>query len=173
MNNAKASRFTEGTLFHKIFLFALPLMLTGILQLLYNATDQIIVGRFSGDPNALGAVGCTSSLNNLILNFLFGISIGSSVVIAQYYGAKKYEDVSKTVHTSISIAIVGGLLISLIGFIVSEPALKLIGTQEVYLKNSVLYLRIICLGIPASSIFNFGATVLRSIGDSKTPLIIL
>lgn len=160
-------------MFDKIFLFALPLMITGILQLLYNAADQMVVGRFSGDPYALGAIGSTGSLNNLIVNFLLGLSIGSSVVIAQYYGAKKEEEVSKAVHSSIALAIVGGLILCVTGLTVCEPLLKLIGTKDVFMKNALLYVRIICIGIPASSIFNFGATVLRSIGDSRTPLIIL
>ena len=173
MTKAKSARFTEGSLFDKIFLYALPLIITGILQLLYNAADQMVVGRFSGDPYALGAVGSTSSLNNLIINFLIGISVGSSVVIVQYYGAKKEEEVSKAVHSSIALAIIGGLILSVTGSLVCEPLLKLIGTKDVFMENAVLYVRIICLGIPASSIFNFGATVLRSIGDSRTPLIIL
>lgn len=173
MAKANSARFTEGSLFDKIFLYALPLIVTGILQLLYNAADQMVVGRFSGDPYALGAVGSTSSLNNLIVNFLMGISVGSSVVIAQYYGAKKENEVSKAVHSSIALAIVGGIILMVFGLIASEPLLKLIGTKEVFIKNAILYVRIICLGIPASAVFNFGATVLRSIGDSRTPLIIL
>lgn len=173
MSNAKSTRFTEGSLFDKIFLYALPLMITSILQLLYNAADQLVVGRFSGDPNALGAVGSTSSLNNLIINFLMGISIGSSVVVAQYFGAKKQEELSKAVHTSIAISLVGGLFLSVIGLTLCEPLLRLIGTKPSFLQNAVLYMRIISIGIPASALFNFGATVLRSIGDSRTPLIIL
>jgi len=173
MQSSKSVRLTEGPLFSRIFLYAVPIMVTGILQLIYNAADQMVVGRFSGDPNALGAVGSTSSLNNLIINFLLGFSIGSSVVIAQCYGAKKEHDVSKAVHTSIAISLVGGIAMSAIGFFACEPVLILMGTKDVFIENAVLYTKIICLGIPASSVFNFGATVLRATGDSKTPLIIL
>jgi len=173
MQSSKSVRITEGPLFSRIFLYAVPIMVTGILQLLYNAADQMVVGRFSGDPNALGAVGSTSSLNNLIINFLIGISVGSSVVIAQAYGAKKSEEVSRAVHTSITFGFIGGVALSVIGFFICEPVLILMGTKEVFIKNAVLYVKIICLGIPASSVFNFGATILRSTGDSRTPLIIL
>ena len=169
----KSVRLTEGPLFSRIFLYAVPLIITGILQLLYNAADQMVVGRYSNDVNALGAVGSTSSLNNLIINFLIGFSIGSSVVIAQYYGAKKEEDVSKAVHTSVAIALIGGLILSAVGFFIAEPALTLMKTKEAFMENAVLYVKIISLGIPASAVFNFGATILRSIGDSRTPLIIL
>ena len=173
MPKTSSKDFTEGRLFGKIFIYALPLMITGILQLLYNAADQIIVGQFSGDPNALGAVGSTGSLNNLICNFLIGFSTGSAVVIAQYYGAKKNDEVSAAVHTSIAVSLIGGVIMMLVGFFVCEPILRLMGTQDVFIDNAILYVKIICFGIPASSLFNFGATVLRSTGDSKTPLIIL
>lgn len=173
MPKALSKSFTEGPLFGKIFLYALPLMITGILQLLYNAADQMIVGQFSGDTNALGAVGSTGSLNNLIINFLIGFSTGSAVVIAQYYGAKKHAEVSAAVHTSIAISLIGGVIMMTVGFFACEPILRLMGTQDVFIDNAILYVKIICLGIPASSLFNFGATVLRSTGDSKTPLIIL
>ena len=173
MQSSKSGRLTEGPLFSRIFLYAVPIMITGILQLLYNAADQMVVGRFSGDPYALGAVGSTGSLNNLILNFLMGISIGSSVVIAQAYGAKKSEDVSRAVHTSLTFSFIGGLILATVGFFICEPALILMGTKDVFIENAVLYVKIICLGIPASAVFNFGATILRSTGDSRTPLIIL
>ena len=173
MQSSKSARITEGPLFSRIFLYAVPIMVTGILQLLYNAADQMVVGRFSGDPTALGAVGSTGSLNNLIINFLIGISVGSSVVIAQAYGAKKSGEVSRAVHTSITFGFVGGLIVSVVGFFVCEPILILMGTKDVFLENAILYVKIICLGIPASSVFNFGATILRSTGDSRSPLVIL
>ena len=173
MSGNRSTHITEGPLFRRIFTYSVPIMITGILQLLYNAADQMVVGRFSGDPNALGAVGCTSSLNNLIINFLMGISIGSSVVIAQTYGAKKADEVSRAVHTSLTFSLIGGIFISFVGFFACKPLLILMGTQDIFLKNAILYVKIICLGIPASAVFNFGATILRSTGDSRTPLIIL
>lgn len=173
MKNSESVRLTEGPLFSKIFLFTAPLMLTGIIQLLYNAADQMVVGRFSGDPNALGAVGSTGSLFNLIVNFLMGFAVGSSVVIAQNYGAKKGNDVSKAVHTSISLALIGGLIIFAVVYFASGPLLILMGTKDVFIDNATLYMKVVSFGVPASAVYNFGATVIRSTGDSKTPLKIL
>ena len=164
---------TEGPLFYRIFLFALPIMATGILQILYNMADNIVVGRFSGDENALGAVGSTSSLTNLSLNLLLGIAAGASVIIAQAYGARHEKVVSRAVHTAISFSAIGGLFLMTLALIISRPALTFIGTDPNFLDGAVLYYRIIALGLPASAIYNFGAATLRSVGDSKTPLIIL
>ena len=173
MLRTHSARFTEGPLFSRLFFYSVPIMLTGILQLLFSAADQLVVGRFSGDNAALGAVGSTGTLSSLIVNFLLGVSIGSSVVIAQAYGAKKEDEVSNAVHTSLTFYFLGGLLMLAVGLLVTEPALVLMGTKDVFLERAVLYLKIICLGIPASAVFNFGATILRSTGDSRTPLIIL
>ena len=164
---------TEGPLFFKITAFAIPIMLTGILQMLYSMADNIVVGQFSGDPNALGAVGSTSSLNNLILHLLLGLSTGSSVVVAQAFGAKREREVSRAAHTAMTVALFGGILFCAISLAVSRPALTLMGTKEEIIDNAVLYLRIIALGIPATAIYNYGAAILRATGDSKTPLIIL
>ncbi len=164
---------TEGPLFYRIFLFALPIMATGILQIVYSMADNIIVGRFSGDENALGAVGSTSSLTNLSINLLLGIAAGASVVIAQAYGARHEKVVSRTVHTALSFSVIGGVFLMILALIISRPVLTLIGTEPSFLSGAILYYRIIALGLPASAIYNFGAAVLRSIGDSKTPLIIL
>ncbi len=164
---------TEGPLFYRIFLFALPIMATGILQVLYSMADNIVVGRFSGDENALGAVGSTSSLTNLLINLLLGIAAGASVVIAQAYGARQEKVVSRAVHTALSFSLMGGLVFMAIALIISRPALILMGTEPNFLPGAILYYRIIAIGIPASAVYNFGAAVLRSVGDSKTPLIIL
>ena len=164
---------TEGPLFSRIFLFAIPLMLTGILQLVYNMADHIVVGQFSGDPTALAAVGSTASLTNLILNIVFGIGGGVSVVIAQFYGAQDDRRVSRGVHTAMTVSVVMGVIFATIGLLISEPVLVLMGTKPEILDGAVLYFRIICLGIPAQAIYNFGAAILRAIGDTKTSLIIL
>lgn len=164
---------TEGPLFYRIFLFALPIMATGILQMLYSMADNIVVGRFSGDVNALGAVGSTSSLTNLSINLLLGIAAGASVVIAQAYGARNERIVSRAVHTALSFSLIGGIVFMIIALIISRPALTLMGTDANFLSGAILYYRIIALGVPASAVYNFGAAVLRSVGDSKTPLIIL
>lgn len=173
LSTRKTRNFTEGPMFLKIFSFALPIMLTGILQILYNMADNIVVGRFSGDPNALGAVGSTGSLNSLVITLIIGTSAGTGVVVAQCIGARRDRDVTRAVHTALVFSLFAGIAFGALGFIISRPVLTLIGTQTVLLDKAVLYMRIICLGIPATSIYNFGAAILRSSGDSKTPLLIL
>ncbi len=160
-------------MFFRMILFALPIVLTGVLQIAYNMADNIVVGQFSGDDYALAAVGSTSSLTNLIVNLLLGVSAGTAVVVAQSYGAKDYDAVSRTVHTSVSFSAVAGVVVMLLGLVISQPVLTLMGTKSEVLPNAVLYFRIICIGIPASSVYNFGASILRSVGDSKTPLVVL
>ena len=164
---------TEGPVFWRIILFVIPIMLTGILQVFYSMADNIIVGRFSSNENALGAVGSTTSLTNLILNMMFGISSGTAVVVAQSFGAKRDRDVSRTVHTSLTFSVFIGIFLMAVGLLISRPALELMDTKPELIDDAVLYMRIICLGIPATSIYNFGAAILRSVGDSKTPLYIL
>lgn len=169
----KKPNLTEGPLFAPIISFVVPIILTGILQILYNMADNIVVGRYSGDNLALAAVGSTSSLSNLIINLLMGIAGGAGVVVAQSYGAKEYKKLSDTVHTSMVFSVIGGLFFCILGLIITRPALQLMGTKPELLDRACLYMWIICIGIPASAIYNFGAATLRSVGDSKTPLIIL
>ena len=164
---------TEGPIFGKMFLYVLPIMLTGILQLVYNMADHMVVGQFSGDPHALAAVGSTAALTNLIVNLFVGITAGAAVVVARNFGAKDYDTLSKSVHTAMLFALIGGLAFMVIGFAISSPALALMDTKAEILDKATLYMRIICLGIPATAVYNFGATILRSVGDSKTPLYIL
>ena len=157
----------------RMIAFALPVMLTGVLQILYGMADNMIVGKFSSDIYALGAVGSTTSLNNLVLHLMLGLSVGSGVVVAQAFGAKREDEVSRTAHTAMTTAIFGGLLFAAIGLLISRPALTFMGTKPELLEKAILYYRIICLGIPATAIYNYGAAILRAVGDSKTPLIIL
>ena len=164
---------TEGPLFLPMISYVVPIILTGLLQILYKMADNIVVGRFSGDDLALAAVGSTSSLSNLIINLLMGVAGGSGVVIAQSYGAKNKDRTSRAVHTSMLTAVIGGIIFCIIGLIISHPALTIMDTKAELMSRALLYLRIICLGIPASAIYNFGAAALRSVGDSKTPLVIL
>ena len=164
---------TEGPLFLPMISYVVPIILTGLLQILYNMADNIVVGRFSGDDLALAAVGSTSSLSNLIINLLMGVAGGSGVVIAQSFGAKNKDRTSRAVHTSMLTAVIGGIVFCIIGLLISHPALTIMDTKEELMSRALLYLRIICLGIPASAIYNFGAAALRSVGDSKTPLVIL
>ena len=165
--------FTEGPLFFRITWFAIPIMLTGILQICYNMADNMIVGRFSGDPLALAAVGCTSSFNNLIINLLLGVAGGTGIIVAQFYGANERRLLERTVHTMLSFSFIAGIAFMIIGLFISRPVLAAMGTKPEVLDKAVLYMRIICLGIPASAVYNFGATVFRAVGNSKLPLMIL
>ena len=169
----KKRNFTEGPIFRRLILFAIPLMLTGFLQIAYSMADNIIVGKFSGDPLALAAVGSTGTLSTLIVNLLMGIGGGASVVVAQSIGAGDTKRVSDCIHTAITFAFVGGLAFSVFGLLITRPALILIGTKPEVLDRAVLYLQIICLGIPGNAVYNFGAAILRGKGNSRTPLIIL
>jgi putative MATE family efflux protein len=169
----KKADFTDGKLFLPLLLFSLPIIATGVLQLLYNMADQIVVGQFSGDANALAAVGSTSSLVHLIVNFLIGISAGTSVMIAQTYGAKQYDRVNAAVHTSLAFALIGGIAVGAVGFFAARPLLVLMGTKAEILEMAALYVKITVCGLPGAAIYNFGAAILRSVGNSKTPLLIL
>ncbi len=162
----------NGPLFGKILLFTLPLMLSGILQLLFNAADVVVVGRFAGNE-ALAAVGSTGALTNLLVNLFIGLSVGANVLIARYYGAKQEEEVSQTVHTSVLVSVAGGLILAVVGIIAARPLLHLMDTPENVIGHSVLYMRIYFLGMPAMLLFNFGSAILRAIGDTRRPLIYL
>ena len=164
--------FTEGPLLRKMILFAIPILVAGILQISYNSADSIIVGKFSGDENALGAVGSTGNVYTVIVQLVMGLGTGTSVLIAQFIGAKDEENVSKTVHTSMTIAVLGGIVIMFAGLWASEPLLRLLGTNEELFDQALLYLKIIFLGVPGAALFNFGALAIRASGDSKTPMII-
>ena len=159
----------SGPLFSKILIYALPIMLTNVLQLLFNAVGMIVVGRYSGSE-ALAAVGATSELINLIVNLFLAFSVGASVVLAQDYGAGKPDEVNCSVHTAIAISIIGGLLLMGLGLIFCTPLLVLLGTPADIIGLSTLYMRIYFLGIPASMIYNFGAAILRAVGDSRRPM---
>lgn len=171
MNSRIANSLDMGSrrLFKKIFIFALPIMAMNILQLLFNAADMVVVGRYSGSE-ALAAVGATGALINLIVNLFMGLSVGTSVIVAQDYGAGKSDDVSRSVHTSIAISIISGLMVGVIGFVFCEPLLSIMGTPENIIDLSVLYMRIYFIGIPGSMVYNFGAAILRAVGDSRHPM---
>lgn len=159
----------SGPLFSKILIFALPIMAMNILQLLFNAADMIVVGKFSG-KEALAAVGATGSLINLLVNFFMGLSVGTSVIVAQDYGAGKTDGVSRSVHTSIFISVISGIVVMVGGFVFCEALLELMGTPDDIINLSVLYMRMYFLGVPASMVYNFAAAILRAIGDSKRPM---
>ena len=159
----------SGPLFSKMLIFALPIIAMNILQLLFNAADMIVVGRFSG-REALAAVGATGSFINLMVNTFMGLSVGTAVVVAQDYGAGRMSCLSDSVHTSIAISIISGLVVMLMGLIFCKPMLILMGTPEDILDLSVLYMEIYFIGVPATMVYNFGAAILRAVGDSRRPM---
>ncbi len=170
--NRYSMDMTTGSLFPKIVSFAIPLMLTGLLQLVYNAADIMVVGRFAGSAS-LAAVGATASLVNLCLNLFIGLSTGSGVVVAKYIGADDGASVHRTVHSAMLLAVISGFAVGILGFAVSPLALKIMDTPDDIFSLSVTYLRIFFLGTPASMIYNFGSAIIRATGDSKRPLYIL
>lgn len=163
---------TKGPFLKKILIFSLPLLLTGLLQVFYNMADVVVVGRFAGGT-ALAAVGATSSLVNLILNVFLGMSMGAGVMTAKYIGARDEDAVKRCVHCSMALGILSGVIVMVIGFIFSGKMLLMMDSPEDVLPLSTLYLKIYFLGAPGSMIYNFGASIVRSTGDTKKPLFIL
>lgn len=159
----------NGPLFGKILTFSIPLMLSGILQLLFNAADTIVVGRFAGST-ALAAVGSTSSLINLLTNLFIGFSVGANVLVARFYGARKEKEVEDTVHSAILLSLICGIVLLLIGITITRQILVWMGTPEDVLEQAALYLQIYFLGMPVMLLYNFGSSILRAIGDTKRPL---
>ncbi len=159
----------NGPLFPKILAFSIPLMLSGILQLLFNAADMIVVGRFAGNT-ALAAVGANAALINLLTNLFIGFSIGANVLVAQYYGAGKERDMSETVHSAIVLSLLCGGILLVLGILAAPQILILMGTPGDVLGQAVLYIRIYFIGIPVLLLYNFGSSMLRAVGDTKRPL---
>lgn len=163
---------TQGAIFPKLLEFSVPLIFSSILQLLFNAADIVVVGRFAGD-NSLAAVGSTGSLINLLVNLFMGLSIGTNVLAANYFGQKNKNKLQETVHTSMLISVISGIILTIIGVIFTTPILKFMQTPEEVLKLASIYLRIYFYGITSSMIYNFGSALLRAQGDTKRPLLIL
>lgn len=159
----------HGPLLGKILVFYIPLMLSGILQLLFNAADIIVVGQFAGNES-LAAVGSTGALINLIINLFIGLSVGANVLVARYYGANQQTELKEMVQTAIATSVISGILLVVVGFFVAKPALTLMGTPDDVVGQSVLYMRIYFAGMPFMMAYNFGAAVLRAVGDTKRPL---
>ena len=160
---------TQGPLLTQVLVFALPIMLSGILQLLFNAADTIVVGRFAGNE-ALAAVGSVGSLNNMIISLFIGLSVGANVLVARYTGSRNDRAVSDTVHTSVLLSLAGGVLLMIIGVLLARPLLELMGSPEDVIDLAVLYVRIIFLGMPVQMLYNFCAAILRAVGDTQRPL---
>lgn len=162
----------NGPLLGKILAYAIPLMLSGILQLLFNAADVIVVGRFAGHES-LAAVGSTSALINLLINVFIGLSVGANVLVAQYFGAGKDQEVQDTVHTAVAVSLVCGAALVVLGVFAAGPLLTLMGTPEDVLEKAALYMRIYFAGMPVIMLYNFGAAILRAVGDTRRPLYFL
>ena len=160
---------TQGTIWNKILLFALPLAASSMLQQLFNSVDTAVVGRFASSE-ALAAVGSNGSLISLMINLFIGISLGANVVIAKYIGQKSEENVQAAVHTAIVVALISGVFVMIFGQLIAKPVLTLMGTPDDVIDLAVQYLRIYLLGMPFIMLYDFGSSILRSIGDSKRPL---
>mgnify|MGYP005786773839 CR=1 FL=1 len=158
-----------GSILKKMLLFSLPLMASSVLQLLFNAADIIVVGRFSGD-NALAAVGSNTALINLLTNFFMGLSIGANVLVARYYGAKQDKDLVETIHTSMLLSIYSGIILTVVGILCAKQILIWMKSPEAVLDLAAVYLRIYFLGMTATMIYNFGSAILRAVGDTRRPL---
>lgn len=169
----KTSRYemdmTQGPIMMNMIRFAIPLMFSSVLQLLYNAADMVVVGRFAGST-ALAAVGATGAITSLLVNLFMGLSVGASVTVAQHYGAGRYRDVSQSVHTTVALSMLGGIVIGILGIVLAKPLLSAMGTPEDVLDPAALYMAIFFAGMPANLTYNFSAAVLRAVGDTKRPL---
>ena len=162
----------NGSIMDKLISFSLPLMLSGILQLMFNAVDIVVVGRFSGSQ-ALAAVGSTTALINIFTNLFIGISLGANVLAARFYASGKEKEMSETVHTAITLALISGIIMAGVGLLLAKWALWLMGTPSDVIELSTLYMRIYFCGMPFFMLYNYGAAILRAVGDTKRPLVFL
>ena len=172
MNKTYEMDMCNGPVLKKILIFSIPLMLSGVLQLLFNAADIIVVGRFAGSQS-LAAVGSTTALINLLINIFIGLSVGANVVVARAYGGRRDKDVSEAVHTAIAVSIVSGVILIVMGFVFSKLMLELMGTPDDVIDKAVLYVRIYFAGMPVVMLYNFGSAILRAVGDTRRPLYFL
>lgn len=162
----------NGTIMDKLITFSVPLMLSSVLQLMFNAVDIIVVGRFSGSQ-ALAAVGSTTALINIFVNLFIGISLGANVLAARFYALELKKEMSETVHTAITFALISGIVVAVLGVTLARFALEIMATPEDVINKSVLYMRIYFCGMPFFMLYNYGAAVLRAVGDTKRPLLFL
>ena len=163
---------TEGPFLKKIISFILPLILTGLLQNLYNAADLVVVGRFRGEL-ALASVGATSALTNLLVGLFMGLSAGAGVVAAHHIGARSWKKVEKVVHSSVLLAMILGTVVAIVGFFLAPQMLRWMDTPENIFSGAAVYLRIILCGVPGSLTYNYCAALVRSTGDTRHPMIFL
>ena len=171
-NNKYEIDMCNGSIMDKLISFSLPLMLSGILQLMFNAVDIIVVGQFAGSES-LAAVGSTTALIAVFTNLFIGVSLGANVLAARFYASGKHKEMSETVHTAITLALVSGIIMAFVGLIFSRLALEIMGTPDNVIAHSTLYMRIYFLGMPFFMLYNYGAAILRAVGDTKRPLFYL
>lgn len=171
-NNKYEIDMCNGTIMDKLISFALPLMISGMLQLMFNAVDIIVVGRFTGSQ-ALAAVGSTTALICTFTNLFIGVSLGANVLAARFYASGKTKEMSETVHTAILLALISGIAMSVIGILCARESLVLIATPDDIIEQAALYLRIYFSGMPFFMLYNYGAAILRAVGDTKRPLMYL
>ena len=162
----------NGPIMPKLLTFAVPLILSSVLQLTFNAADVIVVGRFEGDA-ALAAVGAPGALINLLVNLFLGLSVGANVVVARCHGAGDFRQTSTAVHTSMGLSLLGGFFVGVVGFLLAGTFLSWMNTPADVLPLATAYMRIYFLGMPANMIYNFGAAILRAVGDTRRPLMYL
>ena len=172
-NHQISNQITEGVIWKQLLFFFFPILFGTFFQQLYNTTDAVIVGKFVG-KEALAAVGGpAATLINLLIGFFTGLSSGATVIISQYYGAGKQEEVKKTVHTAMALSIAGGAVMMILGFLFSGAALQAMNTPDDILSLSIVYMRVYFLGVIPSLIYNMGSGILRAVGDSRRPLYFL
>ena len=172
MSTIEKHDMTRGKILLPLVSFTIPLVLGNLFQLTYNAADSVIVGKYVGEQ-ALAAVGSTTALINVFTNLFIGISLGANVLTARFYAAGREKEVSETVHTAITLALVSGIVMALVGLVFSRGALALMGTPDDVIGLSALYMRIYFLGMPFFMLYNYGAAILRAVGDTKRPLFFL
>ena len=166
------SNMLEGPLLPSVITYTIPIILTSVLELLFNAADLIVVGRFCGSVS-VGAVGATGSLTSLMVNLFVGLSIGAGVAVAHGMGSRDHQQISEAVHTAVPLALIGGAVLTVAGIVLSEPMLTLMGTPENTLKLSAVYMKIYFGGITFTVLYNFCAAILRAAGDTQSPLVLL
>ena len=159
----------EGSILNKLLLFSLPLIASSVLQLFFNAADVVVVGKFAGD-NSLAAVGSNGSIINLLTNVFMGLSVGANVLVARYFAAKQEQELRKTVHTAITVSLICGIVLAIIGVLSAKQLLIWMQSPSEVIDLAALYMRIYFMGMPATMLYNFGAAILRGVGDTKRPL---
>ena len=169
MKKQTAIDMCSGPVLGKILMFSLPLMASGILQLLFNAADVMVVGNFCGSV-AMAAVGSNGAVINLIVNLFLGISIGTNVLVARSWGRQHADSVFRAVHSSVALSVILGVFTGIFGAVMAPKMLTLLSVPEDVLPLASLYLRIYFIGIPATVVYNFGAAILRAIGNTRQPL---